>query len=275
LRNITRPALGALAGLVLVVASACSSPAATPADAGTIISQVINGGSAVKSFHLKLTVNGTIKMAGLGAAGASTGGLTGDIRLDGATVEGDVDVTNQAAHLTLALPSMAVSGDVIVAGGSAYYKLSYLGLSPSKYTKQDLGSLTSMSPVAIPTPGASALAGLADQVGQVRTALTAAGVKATTVGLEQIGGKDADHITVSLPIDTLNKGIASQAGSTAPKIDSASVDLWVYRDGSRIAQIEVKAASSTLGNVDFVLTISDYDKAVTITAPSADQVQAP
>jgi hypothetical protein len=79
-----------------------------------------------------------------------------------------------------------------------------------------------------------------------------------------------------VPIDTLNKGIASQAGgSSAPKIDSASVDLWVYTDGDRVAQVEVKAASSTLGNIDLVLTITDYDKAVTITAPSADQVQAP
>jgi hypothetical protein len=276
LNSVTKPALGALAGLILVFASACSSPAATPADASTIISQVINGGSAVKSFHLKLTVNGTIKTAGLGAVGASAGGLTGDIKLDGATIEGDVDVANQAAHLSLGLPAMAVSGDVIVAGGSAYYKVSYLGMSTSKYTRQDLGSLTSMSPVAIPTPGASALAGLTDQVNQIRTALTAAGVKATSVGLEQIGGKDADHISISVPIDTLNKGIAAQAGGIAvPKIDSASIDLWVYRDGSRVAQVEVKGASSTIGNIDLIVTISDYDKAVTITAPSADQIQAP
>ena len=276
MRHMPEPAFGALVGLVLVFTSACSSPAATPADASTVISQVINGGPAVKSFHLKLTVSGTIKTAGLGAAGAAAGGLTGDIRLDGAAIEGDVDVVNQAAHLTLGLPSMAVSGDVIVAGGSAYYKVSYLGMSTSKYTRQDLGSLTGMSPVAIPTPGASALAGLSDQVNQVRTALTAAGVTPTNIGVEQIGGKAADHISISVPIDTLNKGIASQAGgSSAPKIDSASVDLWVYTDGDRVAQIEVKAASSTLGNIDLVLTITDYDKAVTITAPSADQVQAP
>jgi hypothetical protein len=275
-RHLPKPALGALAGLVLVFASGCSSPAATPADASTVISQVINGGSAVKSFHLKLTVSGTIKTAALGSAGAAAGGLTGDIKLDGAAIEGDVDVANQAAHLTLGLPAMAVSGDVIVAGGSAYYKISYLGMSTSKYTKQDLGSLTSMSPVAIPTPGASALAGLTDQVNQVRAALTAAGVKATNVGVGQIGGKDADHISISVPIDTLNQGIASEAGgSAAPKIDSASVDLWVYTDGNRVAQVEVKAASSTLGNIDLVLTISDYDKAVTVTAPSADQIAAP
>ena len=99
---------------------------------------------------------------------------------------------------------MAVSGEVIVAGGSAYYKVSYLGMSTSKYTRQDLGSLTGMSPVAIPTPGASALAGLSDQVNKVRTALTAAGVTPTNVGFEQICGKAADHISISVPIDTLN-----------------------------------------------------------------------
>ncbi len=275
MRHLPKSAFGALAGLVLVFASGCSSPAATPADASTVISQVINGGSSVKSFHLKLTLSGTIKIAALGSAGAA-GGLTGDIKLDGAAIEGDVDVANQAAHLTLGLPAMAVSGDVIVAGGSAYYKISYLGMSTSKYTRQDLGSLTGMSSVAIPTPGASALAGLTDQVNQIRAALTAAGVKATNVGVEQIGGKDADHISISVPIDTLNQGIASEAGgSAAPKIDSASVGLWVYTDSNRVAQVEVKAASSTLGNVDLVLTISDYDKSVTITAPSADQIQAP
>ena len=246
---------------------------------------MISGTTDVKSFHIKVTVNGTIKAAALASAGDAAGGLgaalKGDIKLDGTAIEGDVDIANQAGHLTFNVPPLAalgnvpLTGDVILVSNALYYKVALLG---PKYTKQDLGSigdslgaLSSSLPVAIPSAGASAA--IADQISQMRASLKDAGVTLTLVGVDKIGGKDASHISASVPLDKLNSAIAADASAgTAMKIDSASVDLWVYTDGNRLAQVEVKGASSTLGNLDLTLTISNYDQPVTVTAPPADQV---
>jgi hypothetical protein len=311
--RLPKSALAVLAGFVLVAAAACGSSTVTPfaggngpagasnAPAGTtpapaaatvnpqdpssIITGVISGTTDVKSFHIKLAVNGTIKAAALADAGSAAGGLgsalKGDIKLDGTTIEGDVDIANQAGKLTFNVPPLAalgnvpLSGDLILVSNTLYYKVTLLG---PKYTKMDLGSigdslgaLSSSLPVAVPSAGASAA--IADQISQMRQALKDAGVTVTLVGVDQIGGKAASHINVSVPLDKLNSQIAAAASAgPAMKIDSASVDLWVYTDSSRLAQVEIKGASSTLGNLDIILTISNYDQPVKVTAPPADQI---
>jgi hypothetical protein len=319
LLRVPKPALMLLAGLVLVVASACSSASATPFGGGnapagasnapagasnapaaattnpndpsSIITAVLNGTTDVKSFHIKLTVSGTIKAAALAEAGSAAGGaagglgsaLTSDLKLDGTAIEGDVDLANQAAHITLNVPplpalgNVPITGDVILVSNTLYYQVALLG---PKYTKMDLGSLgsslgalSSSLPVSVPTAAASAV-GMADQLAQIRAQLLAAGVKVTLVGVDQIGGKPASHINVSVPLDLLNAQIAAAASpSPAPaKIDSASIDFWVYTDSNRIAQAEIKGASSAFGNIDITLTVSNYDQPVTVTAPPAAQI---
>ena len=308
--RLPKPALATLAGFVLVFAAACGSSTITPVpaqggtnapgvistggavatvnpqDPSSIITGVINGTTDVKSFHVKLTVKGTIKGAALAsAAGSAAGGLggalQGDIKLDGTSIEGDVDIAKQAAKLTFNVPPLAalgnipLSGDLILVSNTLYYKVTLLG---PKYTKMDLGdigdslgALSSSLPVAVPSADASAA--IADQISQMRKALSDAGVTVTLVGVDQIGGKPASHINVGIPLDKLNAAIAADASAgDTMKIDSASVDMWVYTDGSRFAQVEIKGASSTLGNLDITLTISNYDQPVTVAAPPADQV---
>jgi LppX_LprAFG lipoprotein len=302
--RLPRPALAIFAGLVVVFASACGSSAATPGAGGTtgpagvsaapagataavanatdpssIITNVLSSTQGTKSFHIKLEVSGTIKAAALNSAAGSAGsGPTSDVKLDGTAIEGDVDVANQAAHLSLTVAPIAmlgnvpITGDLILKDSALYYKVSLLG---PKYTKTDLGSLTSLSPVAVPTPGASALAGVADQIAQLRQQLDAAGVKATLVGVEQIGGKDAYHISLSVPLDKLNAEIASAAASAAPgmKIDSASVDIWTYKDTNMLAKIQIAGASSSLGNLGITITVTNYGAPVTVTAPAASEIK--
>jgi hypothetical protein len=264
-------------------AAGAASAAFNPSDPESIITAVVSGESAVKSFHINLSVNGTIKSAALadaaGGAGGAAGALKGDLKLDGTSIDGDVDLANLAAHLTVNVPPLAalgnqpVTGDLIVKDNALYYKVSLLG---PKYTKMDLGSLASLAsslPVSVPTANAAASAALVDQVNQIRTAMQQAGVKATLVGVDQIGGKDAYHINISIPIDYLNSQIAAQASAgPAMKIDSAAVDFWVYKDGNRLAKAEIKGASSALGNIDITLTITNYDQPVTVTAPAAGDI---
>ena len=311
--RLPRRALALFAGLV-VVASACASSSATwpaglspmggsggpgggtnanvnPGDPSSIISAVIAGGPDTKSFHLKIEVNGTIKASGLsGLGGDASSGLTGDLKLDGSKIEGDVDLANQAAHLsaTVSLGSagstVTFPADIILKDAALYYKIDLPGLSSSKYTKSSVGDLSSSltgGAVAVPTVGPSGLAGVEDQVAQIRKALDDAGAKATLVGVDKIGGQDAYHITISVPLDLINSKIAGAAASAASTaaagltIDSAAVDAWVYKSDNRLAKIEVSAASSKIGNLDVIVTVTNYDKPVTITAPPASQVETP
>jgi hypothetical protein len=295
--RLPKPALAVFAGLVVVFASACSSSGATlpppagsanpagasaapvgasagpagasaavvdPNDPTSIITQVLSSTQATTSFHIKLEVSGTIKAAALkDAAGSAGAGLTSDMKLDGTSMEGDVDVANQAAHLAVtvapiaALGGVPLTGDIILKDSNLYYKVSLLG---PKYTKMPLGSLTSGLPVTVPTAGPSALAGVADQLAQMRKQIDDFGAKATLVGVEPIGGKDADHISISLPLDKINSQIAAAAASAAPgmKLDSATIDFWVYKDTYQLAKIQIAGASSSLGNLGLTITITNY-----------------
>ena len=268
------------AGATKAPAGASAAPSVNPNDPTSIIARMFSGQTTPKSFHIKIGVSGTIKAAALQGAGG-TGAITSDLKLDGAVIEGDVDVANLAAHLSLAVPAMPalgnipITGDVILAGGSLYYKVSLLG---PKYTKTDLGSLTGGltggTGVEVPTAGPSALTGVEDQVAEIRKALDAAGAKTTLVGVEQVDGKDAYHINVSVPLDLINSQIAAAAESAAPvmKIDSASIGLWVYKDSYLPAKFEIKGASSSIGNLDLIVTVTNYDQPVTITAPPASEI---
>jgi hypothetical protein len=313
--NLRKPAMGAFVGLIVAVVAACGSSAATqtPAapggsvapgasvaatananDASALITQALSGSSQIKSFHIKVTASGTIKAAALADAtsGAAAGAAGSDIKLDGTSLEGDVDIANSAAHLSVNVPPIAsfggvpITGDLILVDNALYYKISLLG--GAKYSMVDLKSLSSSLsglasglPVAVPTPGASAMAGVTDQIAQIRQQLDAAGAKATVVGTEQIGGQDATHINISVPVDYINQQItAAQAGASpnpamaGAKLDSATFDVWIYKANNQLAQIHLTAASSAVGNIDFMLTLTNYDKPVTIAAPAAGDISS-
>ncbi|MGZ6267882.1 MAG: hypothetical protein ACXWNR_04895 [Candidatus Limnocylindrales bacterium] len=309
IRHSTR-ALALFTGLIVVL-GACSTSSATwpggvsplgksagpvvpgssgavqvdPKDPSSIISAVLAGGPDTKSFHIKVELNGTIKGDALSSLGtdASTG-LTGDLKLDGTKIEGDVDVANQAGHVAASIAigsgasTLSVPADIIFKDGALYYKIDLAGLSTGKYTKTSLGDLGGSltgGAVPIPTVGPSGLAGVEDQVAQIRKSLDDAGAKATLVGVEQVAGQDAYHISISVPLDMLNQKIAGSSVSAASgiTIDSASVDAWVYKQDNRLAKIEIKGASAAIGNLDVIVTVTNYDKPVTVTAPADSEIE--
>lgn len=291
--RVPRPAVTVFAGFVLAVAAACSSSSATStgqvagasavavnqSDPNSILNGAMSSAAQAKSFHIALTASGTIKQSALSDASGGSGpaaalGGGGDLKLDGTTLEGDVDVANQAAHLTFSLPSMNLSGDLIAVDKALYYKVSLLG---PKYAKLDLNSLTAGLPIpSLPaaTPGASDMAAM-QELNQLQQQLKDAGFKATLVGVDQISGKDAYHVAYTIPIDYINAQIAAEAsGGPSMTLDSASFDTWIYKADNRPAKAELKAASSSVGSLDLTVTVTDYDKPVTISAPDPSQVQA-
>ena len=308
--RLHKSALSALAVLVLVTAGGCGGssaspsgspgPTASPAPATTgaavsaaatpnptdpdsIITQVIAGGTAVKSFHIKIELNGTLKAAALLEMGDDS--VKSDVKLDGTTFEGDVDFTSETGHMSVTAPAMQImggipiKGDLIYADGYLYYKTS----GGAKYVKVALSAIGENLgvKVVVPSPGPSVLTSIQDEVTSIRQHLVADGATATFVGVEQVDGKDAYHVSLSMPVEKMNSDLAAAAAKASPtippdlKMDSATFDIWVYKGTDHLAKMQVSANSSWLGNISYISTVTNYDAPVTITVPAAGDVRAP
>lgn len=278
-------ALAALASTALVAAvvAGCSS-SATPAppklsDPHQIITQSLTSTSGIKTVHIKVEVGGTIKLDGLQSAGASGLGLS-SIKLDNTTIEGDADVNDAskpAVHMAASMPSfMGLSADFIIVDGYMYTKSS-IGGAGDKYTKSKAS--TSSLPVPIPSASASSSQTVEQITAELKKQLDDAGIKPELKGVEKVAGQDAYHIALPVPLDKVNAAVAAAAKDNASmglpsdlSLSSATIDLWSYVDGNRLAKVAVKGESSTLGNLTLTLTLSKYNEKVTIKAPPADQV---
>ena len=92
---------------------------------------------------------------------------------------------------------------------------------------------------------------------------------------DQVGGRDAYHVTVSVPTSYINQQLTALGSTTGgATLDSASLDYWVYTDSLYPAKAEIKAASATIGSIDVTVTLTKYNEPVTITAPPASEIQA-
>jgi hypothetical protein len=278
--RLPKTALALVALATAIVVSGCGGGAAgtpTPppiSDPNEVITKAITAAPDVKSLHIKLEVAGKISLSALsGASGGSA--LSGSIDLTGTTMEGDVDVANQAADLKLtltgmlAMPALGLPSEIIVKDGSTYMKSSSTG----KFSKTALGSLTSGLPVSIPSQDAAPSA-LTDQVATIRKQLTDAGLTVTMMPDDTVGGQAAYHVSMTYPIDKLNSLIASQAGSMASGLtfDKLAIDVWAYKDSQLPAKFEVAVGAGALGNLDITVTITAYNTPVTITAPAAGDI---
>lgn len=308
--RICKPIMAAVVGLSLIAAgcgggatttpgntstatstsTTASTPVATatPVDADALFAKGIAGGPTWKSFHLKMALGGSIKPAFLkGMEIPGLDALKQDVVLDGTVIEGDIDAVNLALHLPMSIPAHAGSNtepvaiDVIIKNSVLYLK------SPSsegKYRSVKLGTFAKEFGITqpVPTPGGSALVGMADAVESLREHLEGNGVTPTVAGIEQIGGKDAYRIDLSVPLDKLNGDFASAmakesdtpASLKTMTVDSASASVWIYKDTYQLAQVQLAGTSSSVGNLTFTMTLTNFDQPVTIDAPAANQVIA-
>jgi hypothetical protein len=283
---VTTSASSATASAPAVVATPTPTLVATPtaADPDALFTQAIAVGPAWKSFHLKLAFDGTIKAAFFKSSTSGTlAKLKSDVVLDGTVVEGDVDPVNLAFDLRITVPALTgiisspITGDLVVKNSVLYLQLPVLG---AKYRQVKLKQLTGDLgvPVAIPTPGGDSLVGIANLVASLRQHLETNGVVPQVVGIEQIGGKNAYRIKLSVPLDKLNGDIAGAiTGAKANpalkmKIDSASADMWIYQDTYQLAQVQLAGSSSTVGDLTFTMTLTNFDQPVTIDAPAASDI---
>ena len=274
-----RPVLAIGAVLFAISATGCGGSSGTPSptpqprlsDPNEIVARSFARLESTTAFHVDGTLGGSINAGSLGQlTGGALAGMSGTIKVDGTLIAGDVDMTNQAFDMSLALPAtlFGITAEVILVGGYMYTNVNVLG---SKYTKVKVPASVLMTSAA-----PSATLNFADVVRQLKSRLDSGGVTYVLAGLDTVGGRDAYHVVVNVPSALVGQEIAAIGGSAASGIalDLAPVDYWVYVNSLQPAKLELKASSSTLGNLDLALTLTKYDQPVQIKAPPDSQVQA-
>ena len=219
----------------------------TLSDPKEIITKAVEAMQKAKTVHIEATVDGTLKPGILGGPGA------GDITLAGTTLSGDVDFSNKNIHLAAGVPAMlGLTADVIVIGPDTYTKIS---LSGTKYVK----SLT----------GASTPADPANAIAELKTFLDKPEIGPAKKNDASCGSKSCYVVEIELSSAELKTLIPDTDLGDA----TITLSIKVEKDTLYPVALNVAARGSTIGDLTLKVTLSAWDKSVTITAPPAGQVQ--
>lgn len=253
----------AVIGLLLVFLTAvvwyAVAGGASLTDPAEILTRGAEATSDADSFHVAVTVTGSIDDPETGAS----------MPLDGVAVEGDVDLANEAAHVTFAVPFLfGLSGEAIVMGEDMYIKSS---LSGDKWIH------TPASTEDHPSPAPSSPAEIADKVNEF---LATEGVSAEKLADEECGEDTCYHVRLTISEEALAAHPDAmpdmgEYGSFLPESSFSGplvVDLLFDRNGLWLRQVATAAADPESGDASLILTLSQYNETFEITAPPADQV---
>ncbi len=250
--------------LVATLLAACGGTASAPAltDPKDILAKTASSLDGLKTVHVKASVTGKIDS---GAMSGSAAGLP--IDLTGTTLEGDIDVADSEAKVSVAVPALlGFTAEAIATGGQAYVKTS---LSPDgKYHKVDTAALTSglplpSLPAGLGSPDPSAAAALADQVKAQLDKLT---TPPTKLADEKIGDQDCYHVQMKV------NGTDVPQASGALGEGSVTVDLWTRKSDYRPARVMIAVDAGASGTLSITVDLTNYDAPVTVTVPPADQI---
>jgi hypothetical protein len=248
-----------IAGAAIVVGACSSGAPAAPAltDPKEILTKSVTSLKDVKSFHMKADVGGEVKVDLTGQGGAG-----GALNLQGTTAEGDVDIANKKAKIAFAAPALfGVTGEIIQIANDTYTKVSLLG---DKYTKT---TSEADDPAAAAGDPVKAIQELTDF-------LNKPGVAPTKLADEKCGDKDCYHVQLTLTPEMLGDVSGAIPGASGAPEANGTIDLWVQKDNLRPAKMTLGMDLEEMGNVDVTVAFSNYDGAVTVDAPPADQVQS-
>jgi hypothetical protein len=228
-------------------------------DPAEILTRGAEATSEADSFHVEVTVAGSVEDPDTGSS----------MPLDGVSVSGDVDVANEAAHVTFAVPFLlGLSGEAIILGEDMYLMSS---LSGDKWVHMPATSESS------PSPAPSSPAEVADKVAEF---LATDGVTAEKLADEECGEDTCYHIRLSISEEAMAAHPDAmpdmgEYGSFLP--DEAFrgpvvVDLLFDRDALWLRQVSTSAADSESGDASLTVDLSQYNESFEISAPPADQV---
>lgn len=246
-------ALPALLVVAAVIAGACGAAAPAIADPAEILAKSVTALQDAKSVHLEATVEGTIK---LDLTGTGSGG---DIALTGTKLVADVDIKGGNLKANLAVPALlGMTADVVVVGTDTYLRSSFGGDKYAKSSTTDLGV-----PVDPGNPGAS-IAALKDW-------LAKPGVDPKKLADTACGSKQCYQVEIDLTAEELKALMPNASG--APGDGGIVLTILVERDSLKLAGATIKVTSSEVGDLTLKLVMSNWDAALTITAPPAAEIQ--
>ena len=244
-RSVILPSALVIVALLVAACGGSSAPALT--DPSEILTKAVTAMQNGKSVHLEASVDGTFK-ADLTGTGQSS-----ELNLAGTNLKGDLDLAAKNAHVTAAVPAfLGLTADIIIVGGDTYTKVS---LSGDKYQKSTTTSTD-------PTDPAVALK-------EVETFLKKPEIKPVKKDDTSCGSKRCYQVELSLSADALKSLIPDQDLQGA----SIVVTILVEKDTLYPASATVTVSAAALGEVTLTIAMTDWDKAVTIEAPPADQVE--
>ena len=244
-RTYILPSVLVVVALLVAACGGNAAPALT--DPSEILTKAIAAMQSAKSVHVEASVDGTFKADLTGTGTAS------ELNLAGTNLKGDLDLAAKNAHVTAAVPAfLGLTADIIILGADTYTKVS---LSGDKYQKSATTSTD-------PTDPAVALK-------EVETFLKKPEVKPVKKDDASCGSKKCYQIELSLSADDLKSLMPDQ------DLQGASIvaTILIEKDTLYPASATVIVSAATLGEVTLKLALTDWDKAVTIAAPPADQVQ--
>jgi hypothetical protein len=264
----------AVVGLSLVffwVLAAYAISGGNLTDPAEIITQGAQATAEGDSFHVSVNVTGGMSDPGSGM----------NVPLDGVTVEGDVDVAAESAHVTFAVPGMfGLSGEAIVIGPDTYLLTSMTG-DKWVHMASDQGN-GSDEPSMEPPDAAE----IADKVNEF---LATEGVTAETLDEEACGDDTCYHVQVTVPAAVLlqhqmdgmgdggDSGFFGQLGLGQMNPEDLLngplvVDLLFQQNGLWLRSVSAGTDAGNAGAMTFTLNFSNWNQSVDISAPPEDQV---
>jgi hypothetical protein len=220
-----------------------------PTDAAGLGELMQSAIATVTSAHINLDVN---------AAGQSVSG-GGDEKLSAGKLV--------ALDLTENLPSGAGSLRIIILDGKTYAKLpSSMRTSDKPYT---LVTENSSNPVVKQLASSLDSALASASLGSVRLFITAA--KSLSVkGTQTVEGVPTTHYSVVVDISKLPSSMPGKDALTSSGLSTLPLELYVDRQGRPVQVTEDFKVQGQ--SVSTKVKVTGYNKAVSIQAPPADQV---
>jgi len=239
------------AALTLLVSACGTTPGLT--DPREIISQGIEATADVSSFHLELSVGGSVSMPDLGG---------GEMSLNGTSVEGDFDLEGPAAQLTVAVPALlGLTADVIVVGEDMYLKSSLTG-PLWQHMEASEGN-----PIGEAADPAAALEGLNEF-------LDNEDVEVEKLDDVDCGDGSCYHVRLTIPASELASA-GEDLGDVVPGDvfgEGLVLDLLFDKRDSYLVEVSTELAAESVGTVTLTLTLSDFGQDVTVEPPPGDEV---
>ncbi len=231
-------------------------------DPAEILTQGAQATSDADSFHLSLTVDGSMTDADTGQP----------VSLDGMTVAGDLDIAGKAAHLTFALPMlMGMSGEAIVIGEDMYLLTPMVDEWLHLTGEPENGDEPAGEP-----PTDEEIAAKVDEL------LTTDGVGVAKLADQPCGDDTCYHLQLSISAEA----IAARHGEMPAPTDMGELgglvpnpeftgpvvmDLLFQTDGLWLRQVTV-VSEGDAGEATMALELSEFNTAFDISPPPADQV---